>query len=95
MDTYQIITTCVLVVIILVIYYASMWPRKKQEKELKKMQDNLKEGDKIVTFSGLSGVVDKIVEDRIIVKLYPNGNKISIEKWAIAGIDDRSIEFEK
>lgn len=95
MDTYHIITTCVLVVIILIIYYASMWPRKKQEKELIKMQDNLKKGDKIITFSGLAGVVDDVVDDRIIVKLYPKGNKISIEKWAIAGIDDRTIEFEK
>ena len=91
MDTYRIITTCVIIVLILVIYYASMWPRKKQEKALKEMQNNLKKGDKIITFSGLSGIIEEIKEDRIIVSLYPDKVKISIEKWAVAGLDDRKI----
>ncbi len=92
MDIEQILSTAGLVIIVLIIFYAGTWQRKKQQKELKKMQDNLKKGDRVITFSGLAGIVDEVIEDRVIVKVYPENNKISFEKWAIAGIDDRKIE---
>ena len=82
-------------IIILVIFYIANYAKKKQDKKLKKMQDDLKEGDKIVTYSGMAGVVSKVLEDRIILKTYPNEIEISIEKWAVAGLDDRTIEDEK
>lgn len=66
--------------------------RKRQEKKIKKMQDELKKGDKIITYSGLSGIIEKIEEDRIILKTYPDNVKMSVEKWAVAGLDDRTIE---
>lgn len=92
MDVEKICTTIILIIIILVIYYMSVAQTKKQEKELKKLQDNLKKGDKVITYSGLAGVIDKIEDDRIILKTYPDNVKISIEKWAVAGLDDRTIE---
>ena len=56
------------------------------------MQENLKEGDKVITHSGLSGVIEKIEEDRIILKTYPDNVKISVEKWAVVALDDRGVE---
>ena len=88
----QIISTVVVCIILLIVYYMATIPNVKRQRELKKMQDELKKGDKVITFSGLSGVVDKVEEDRVIVKLNPDGNKISFEKWAIAGLDDRTIK---
>lgn len=95
MNTDYIVRVIIIVVIIMIIYYISTLQNKKREKELKAMQDSLKKGDKIITFSGLAGVVEDTKDDRIIVSLYPNKTLISIEKWAIAGIDDRTIDFEK
>ncbi len=92
MDTNQIIFTVVTVILLLILYYLSILPRKKQEKEIKKMQDDLKKGDKVITYTGLSGTIDEILEDRIILITNPDKVKLSIEKWAIAGIDDRQIE---
>ena len=92
MSVKDILTTLVLVIIIFLIYYMSYSERKKQEKKIKKMQDELKKGDKIITYSGLAGTIDEIKDDRIILKTYPDNVKISIEKWAVAGLDDRSIE---
>ncbi|MBR3324947.1 MAG: hypothetical protein IKG14_02735 [Clostridia bacterium] len=46
----------------------------------------------MITFSGLTGKVDEVLEDRVIVKTYPDKVSLSIEKWAIAGIDDRKME---
>lgn len=92
MNIKDILTTIILVIIILWIYYMVCLQRKKQEKEIKKMQDELKKGDKVITYSGLAGVIDKVEEDRIILKIYPDNIKVSVEKWAIAGLDDREIK---
>ena len=92
MSVKDILTTIVLVIIIFLIYYMSYSERKKQEKKIKKMQDELKKGDKVITYSGLSGIIEKIEEDRIILKTHPDNVKMSIEKWAVAGLDDRNIE---
>jgi len=95
MDTNQVLSTIALVIIILVIYYTVYLEKQKQQKAIKKMQDTLKKGDKIITFSGLSGEIEEVLEDRIIAKMYPENIKMSIEKWAVAGLDERNIEKSK
>ena len=95
MNLDYIIKVIIIVVIIMMIYYLGTIQNKKRDKELKAMQDSLKKGDKIITFSGLAGVVEDTKDDRIIVSLYPNKTLVSIEKWAIAGLDDRTIDFEQ
>ncbi len=95
METKQLIITIITILLILGIYYLTLLPRKKQEKEIKKMQDDLKKGDKVITYTGLSGVIEEVLEDRIILKTNPDNVKLSIEKWAVAGLDDRTIEPKK
>lgn len=92
MNTQEIVSTLVIAFIVLIIYYLAISQRRRQQKELKKLQDELKKGDKIITFSGITGTIDHVLEDRVVVKTYPDKVKISIEKWAIAGLDDRKIE---
>ena len=41
--------------------------------------------------TAFSGVIVEVLEDRIIVELNPDKVRISIEKWAVAGIDERDI----
>ena len=95
METKQLIITIITILLILGLYYLTLLPRKKQEKEIKEMQDDLKKGDKVITYTGLSGVIEEVLEDRIILKTNPDNVKLSIEKWAIAGLDDRIIENKK
>lgn len=92
MEYIQFIVT---IIIILLIFFLADSQRKKQDKELQKMQSEIKKDDKIITYSGLSGIVGEVLEDRIILKTYPNMTEISIEKWAIAGLDDRNINDKK
>lgn len=92
METKQLIITIITILLIIGLYYLTLLPRKKQEKEIKKMQDDLKKGDKVITYTGLSGVIEEVLEDRIILKTNPDNVKLSIEKWAIAGLDDRTIK---
>jgi len=90
----ELIIAIFTIVIILIVYYSVYSAKKNAEKEIQKMQDNLKEGDKIVTYSGFAGVIKKVENDRLIVAIYPNNVEMSIERWAIAGIDDRTITTE-
>ena len=92
METKQLIIMIITILLILGLYYLTLLPRKKQEKEIKKMQDDLKKGDKVITYTGLSGTIEEILEDRVILNTNPEKIRLSIEKWAIAGLDDRKIE---
>lgn len=91
MDSRQLIITLITIFLLLGLYYLLMLPRKKQAKEIEKMQKELKKGDKIITYTGLSGIIEEVLEDRIILITNPDKVKLSIEKWAVAGIDDRKI----
>ena len=73
METKQLIITIVTILLILGLYYLTLLPRKKQEKEIKKMQNGLKKGDKVITYTGLSGTIEEVLEDRIILKTRPEG----------------------
>ena len=70
--------------IVLVVVFMAYYPRKIEQKRIKKMQDEIKEGDKIITYSGLSGIVEKVENEYIIIKLNPDELRVKIEKWAIA-----------
>jgi preprotein translocase YajC subunit len=85
----------VTIIIILVIFYIAETQRRSQEKETKKMQSEIKKDDKIITYAGLTGIVDEVLEDRVILKVNPTMQKVSIEKWAIAGLDTRKWEDDK
>ena len=67
----QYIQIIITALIILAIYYFFEWQRKKQNEQTKKMQNEIKVGDKIITYTGLSGVVSEVLEDRIILKTNP------------------------
>jgi len=71
----------ILAIVFLLVYL----PKKNQEKKIKQMQANLKIGDKIVTYSGLSGEIVNIDNDEVTVQTSPDNVKLTIEKWAIAG----------
>lgn len=79
----------VTLVIILLIFWMADSQRKKQNKKIKQMQDDIKVDDKIITYSGISGKVVRIEDERVIIQLNPSNVEVAIEKWAIAGIDEK------
>ena len=76
-------------VIILLIFWMADSQRKNQNKKIKQMQDDIKVDDKIITYSGISGKVVRIEDERVIIQLNPSNVEVAIEKWAIAGIDEK------
>jgi len=59
---------------------------------LRQMQQEIKVNDKVITFTGLSGVVTEATDEYVVVKLRPDNICVTIERWAIAELDERSYD---
>ncbi len=74
-----------LIIMFGIFYFLIIIPQKKEKKRLSDIIENLKEGDKISTFSGIIGNVESIKEDTVIIKT--STSKIEILKIAIRGLE--------
>ena len=73
----------VMIVLIFVIFWLFfIRPQNKRAKEQQQFRENLKKGDKIVTFGGIHGKIDEVKESTVIVSVDHN-TKIEFEKSAI------------
>ena len=70
-------------VFILIFYVCLIMPRKKEEKRHKTLLEDLKKGDKVVTIGGINGVVAKIKDDTVTLKVNDD-TEIEFLKKAIA-----------
>ncbi|HKK26194.1 MAG TPA: preprotein translocase subunit YajC [Gracilimonas sp.] len=72
--------------IFLVFYFFIIRPQSKRQKEIKEMVEEMKKGDKIVTSSGIIGILDKIEENEVLVDV-DSGTKIRMLKSAITDVN--------
>ena len=72
--------------IFLVFYFFIIRPQSKAQKEIKEKVENMKKGDKIVTSSGIIGVLHTIDEDSVLVEVGSNV-KIRFLKSAISDVN--------
>ncbi|GAG37646.1 unnamed protein product [marine sediment metagenome] len=81
-----LITLFPFILIFLIFYFFMIRPQQKKQKKLQAMLSSLKKGDKVVTNSGMFGVIwgidDK--ENKIVLKFGDN-LKIEFLKSSIAG----------
>ncbi|MGB0165588.1 MAG: preprotein translocase subunit YajC [Luteibaculum sp.] len=68
--------------IFVVFYFFMIRPQMKKNKELKKFRENLKQGDKVVTMSGIHGRLKDIDEDTVVLEL-ENG-KVRVDKSTLS-----------
>ena len=74
-----------LVVMFGVLYFLMIRPQQKKQKDLKKFVDELKKGDKVVTSSGIIGIVSGLKDTSVILKVGEGETKIEFVKSAVAG----------
>ena len=67
-----------------ILYFMAIRPQKKQEQQLKEMQESIEVGDEIVTSGGIIGIVVRKGEDNIVIETGGERNKIRIKSWAVA-----------
>ena len=69
-------------------------PMRKKQKEFEKLMSGLKHGDRVVTSSGIHGVVTGIA-DKIIKLRIANNVVVDVDKSAIAGLAPEETKEEK
>ncbi len=70
-----------------IFYFFIIRPQQKRQKDLSKMVDGLKKGDKIVTSGGILGVVTSLQQDYVVIKTGDSDTtKMEVLKSAITGI---------
>ncbi len=71
-----------IVLMIVIFYFLLIRPQQKKEKQRLAMINNLKNGDRVLTTSGMYGTVTGIKDDIVTVKVASNTN-IEFTKGAI------------
>jgi len=74
-----------MVVIFAIFYFILIRPQQKKVKEHKKMVDELKKGDKIVTSGGIYGMVENAGPNTLTVKI-AEGTKVKIARSSVATV---------
>ena len=80
-----------LILIAIIFYFLLIRPQQKQRKEAQKLMASLKSGDKVVTGSGIHGLITNVKDTTVILKIADNV-KIEIDRAAIATILESSSE---
>ena len=74
-----------MVVIFAIFYFILIRPQQKKMKEHKKLVDDLKKGDEIVTSGGIYGTVEGLTPETLTVKI-AEGTKVKITRSSVAAV---------
>lgn len=76
-----------LLLIILIMYFLLLRPQAKRQKEIRKMQETLQKGDKVLTIGGMIGTVAGIneAEGTILLKIAENV-KVEVTRSSVAQV---------
>lgn len=72
-----------------IFYFMLIRPQQKRQKQHQQLLAALKTGDKVVTASGIHGMIANVKERTFLLKVADNV-KIEIDKSAIAGVEQQS-----
>lgn len=71
---------------ILVFYFFIIRPQSKKQKEVQEKVSNMKKGDKVVTSSGIIGVLNTIDEDTVLIEV-DKGVKVRFKTSSITDVN--------
>jgi preprotein translocase subunit YajC len=73
-----------------IFYFLIIRPQNKRQKDLQALVSALKTGDKVVTSSGIHGIIANVKEGSVLSLKIADNVKIEIDKSAIASVDRSS-----
>jgi preprotein translocase subunit YajC len=73
------------VLIFIIMYYVMLRPQMRRQKEQAKLVSSLKTGDRVVTTSGIHGLISNVKDTTVIVKVADNV-KLEMEKTAVTKV---------
>jgi preprotein translocase subunit YajC len=71
--------------LIVIMYYVMIRPQMRRQKEQAKLVSSLKTGDRVVTASGIHGMITNVKDTTVTVKVADNV-KIEMEKSAVTNV---------
>ncbi len=74
-----------IILIFVIMYFLLFRPQMKRQKEQAAMAGSLKTGDRVVTASGIHGMISNVKDRTVIVKVADNV-KLEMEKSAITNV---------
>ena len=74
-----------IILIFIIMYFVLFRPQMRRQKEQAKVVSALKTGDRVVTASGIHGLISNVKETTVIVKVADNV-KIEMEKSAVTNV---------
>jgi preprotein translocase subunit YajC len=80
-----LVTFAPLIFMFVIFYFLLIRPQQKRQKDQQKLLASLKTGDKVITSSGIHGLIANVKETTFLVKIADNV-KIEIEKGSIATV---------
>ena len=73
------------VFIFVIMYYVMLRPQMRRQKEQARLVSSLKTGDRVVTASGIHGLISNVKDKTVIVKVADNV-KLEMEKTAVTNV---------
>ena len=85
-----------LILIFVIFYFFLIRPQQKKVKEHKAMVENLKRGDKVITSGGITGVVERLIDnDTVEVEIADNVKVEIVKATGIQGLLNATQEVKK
>jgi preprotein translocase subunit YajC len=84
--TNPLIQALPIVVIFGIFYFLLFLPMQKQKKQQKKMLEELKPGDSVVTSGGIIGSITAIDGDTLVLRVKPDNIKLQVARSAVSSI---------
>ena len=61
-----------MIMMFMIFYFVHIRAKQKKQQEARKMIDELKEGDTVVTLSGIHGTIKKLKDDTVMLQIADN-----------------------
>jgi preprotein translocase subunit YajC len=74
-----------LILIFIIMYFLLFRPQMRRQKEQQRLVATLKTGDRVVTSSGIHGLISNVKDTTVIVKVADNV-KLEMEKSAVSNV---------
>ena len=83
-----LMTILMFALIIVVFYFFMIRPQMKRQKELRKFQEALKMGDKVIIAGGVYGKISEVKDDYVMVEISDNINVKVAKSTIIRDVSD-------
>ena len=85
-----------LILIFVIFYFFLIRPQKKKVKEHKAMVESLKRGDKVITSGGITGTVERLIDnDKVEVEIADNVKVEIVKATGIQGLLNNQVNSQE